>query len=173
MNKEFKKEDLKTGMLVELRDSNSYLIVPYGNNNELILIGNDLYGELKNYNSDLTHSTYKCLDIIKVYSQNMNQWKYTLLDTNGRQLLWERKEDDNKRKENIKKKNEMLEQREKLIKEIEDKKKQLFVLDKSYNQFMEENFKEDKEYYIPKDNPHCIEIDGKSLMDIIINKLLK
>ena len=171
MNKEFTKQDLKTGMLVQFRDGDLRLVVSHGKNNEFYFIGKYV-GNLSDYNNDLTCSYDSDLDVVKVYSQTKYVSNYLNISVVGRELLWERKEDDNKRKENIKKKNEMLEQREKLVKEIEDKKKQLFVLDKSYNQFIEENFKEDKEYYIPKDNTYCIKINGKPLMDVI-NEFIK
>ncbi len=147
MNKEFTKQDLKAGMLVELRNKDLYLVVPHDEHKELILVGNGYWSTLQMYNDDLTSKININYDIVKVYSYI----RYFDFNTTGRTLLWERKEKEQIRKENIKKKNEMLEQREKLIKEIEDKFNQLNVLNDSYLQFMDEHFKWDSEYYLPSD----------------------
>lgn len=152
MSNTFTKHDLKAGMVVQLRRGDMGLIVPYGDNDELILVfTDDTFSELISFNVDLTHSMSKYLDIVKVYSQNKYMWGYIHINTENRQLLWERKEEDEKRKENIKKKIEMLEQREKLIKQVNDLEIQIDTIEESYKKFMDENFKGDSAYYIPDD----------------------
>lgn len=163
MNKEFKKEDLKTGMLVEYRDGDLRLVVPYGENNNLYLIGKSGENSLTNYTDDLLHIySAKYLDIVKIYSQTKHLFQYMKISTENRELLWERKSQEQIRKENIVKKNEMLTQREQLLKELKDKEHQLDKLEESYCLFMEENFKGDSAYYIPDDIKQNVLIVGQN-----------
>ena len=67
------KNSLKTGMIVELRDGERYLVV---NNAEItgitwnIGVGQYTWIWLDDYNDDLTEKNVKELDIVKVFSPN-------------------------------------------------------------------------------------------------------
>lgn len=81
-----KKNELKSGMIVEYRDGEKRLVI----DNDLI--GDDGHSSLSNFNDDLKHILYSDLDIIKVY-----KYKYTyifseLLKDDNLNLIWERKE---------------------------------------------------------------------------------
>ena len=66
-----KKSDLKSGMIVELRNGEKALVM------EDRLVGNGTdstyWGELKNFNDDLTGSS-RSKDIVRVYSVPTNRW---------------------------------------------------------------------------------------------------
>lgn len=86
MLKEFKKSDLKSGMAVCIRKRGIGLIV-----NDLIIYSHG-FGELKDYNDDLTSDVSKLLDIVSVYAQS-HQWASGLSGgvIHG-ELIWKRKE---------------------------------------------------------------------------------
>ena len=86
-------DELKTGMIVETRDGDSYIVMRDFIDDGDILAGlscnNKILGtwtSLSNYNQDMTHSGVPCLDIVGVYAS----YPYSV-DTPTR-LLWERKE---------------------------------------------------------------------------------
>lgn len=94
MNNTFKKEDLKAGMLIQYRNGDYRLVVPNRNNDELIFTGNGGWSDLLSYNDELKNIISSDCDIMKIYSQNIYLSDYMQLDTKNRQLLWERKEED-------------------------------------------------------------------------------
>lgn len=84
-----KKEDLKTGMLVQLRIGWVQIVISDS------LVGADSgYDELDNYNKDLTHKSLRELDIMKISKVLVNKdlkpnnWMEETLNNN---LLWQRK----------------------------------------------------------------------------------
>lgn len=81
MKKEFTKDDLKDGMIVEYRMGDRGLVV--GN----ILYGIDLYTTLDAHNHDLTYSEHE-LDITKVYEGYAGALK-RVFESPGK-LIWER-----------------------------------------------------------------------------------
>ncbi len=93
-----KKSDLKTGMLVELRDND-------GENIHLVinsrLVGVSSYDNVQDYNNNLTHPAFNDLDIIKVSKVlegsdlHCDKWTKETLENN---LLWSRQDEPKKQK---------------------------------------------------------------------------
>ena len=86
MLKEFKKSDLKDGMVVETRDEHLYLILNGS------LIGKDKWGKLTNWNEDLTtRCNLTNYDIIRVFNVDTNKvYRLNgLLKKDNLDLLWE------------------------------------------------------------------------------------
>ena len=80
-----KKSDLKTGMVVELRNKNKYLVM-----NDSIL-NLDGWDKMSNYEDDLTSRAFDSLDILKVYETSGGSFKSMFLNSNLT-LIWEREE---------------------------------------------------------------------------------
>ena len=80
-----KKSDLKTGMVVELRNENKYLVM-----NDSIL-NLDGWDKMSNYEDDLTSRAFDSLDILKVYETGGGSFKSMFLNSNLT-LIWEREE---------------------------------------------------------------------------------
>ena len=80
-----KKSDLKTGMVVELRNEDKYLVV-----NDSIL-NLDGWDKMSNYENDLTSRAFDSLDILKVYETSGGSFKNIFLNSNLT-LIWEREE---------------------------------------------------------------------------------
>lgn len=80
-----KKSDLKTGMVVELRNKNKYLVM-----NDSIL-NLDGWDKMSNYENDLTSRAFDSLDILKVYETSGGSFKNMFLNSNLT-LIWEREE---------------------------------------------------------------------------------
>ena len=85
--------DLKTGMIVTIRDGNSYIVMRDFIDSGDVLAGlscsNIISGtwiSLSSYNQDMTHSAFPNLDIVNVYASSVYS-----ADT-PKKLLWERKE---------------------------------------------------------------------------------
>lgn len=97
MKKEFTKNDLKSGMVVETRGcGKQYLVL----NNLLISCNSSL--DLDDYSENLIHKNCKFSDIISIYEFDCNGW-YAGLE-NGicyGKLIWERKEIKHFTKEDI------------------------------------------------------------------------
>ena len=92
MLKEFKKSDLKNGMVVETRNEKLYLVF-----NDRLL-GKDGWDSLNNsYNENLS-STYNLIecDIIRVFKVNANKvyCLNNLLEKDNLELLWEEEIED-------------------------------------------------------------------------------
>lgn len=83
--KEMTKDDLKTGMVVELRDETVLMVLIDK------AINNDDHIEFKNFKDDLKHKKYQNLDVVKVYDipKGLNRFKYL---PDGCDLIWERQE---------------------------------------------------------------------------------
>ena len=89
--KEFTKSDLKNRMVVEYRNGKRRMVV------DDVLVGNTQYGELKEYNDDLSwnggyNGTFaSVLDIVKVYSEiNVFEGKDDIVKLGT--PIWERHE---------------------------------------------------------------------------------
>jgi hypothetical protein len=76
-----KKSDLVSGMWVELRNGEKYLVL----SKEGIILSEKSWEHLNNFREDLKNKKYSSLDIIKVYNSN------TSLKPGW--LIWERKEE--------------------------------------------------------------------------------
>lgn len=81
----FTKADLKPGMVVEVRDGARYLFV-----NE-IFVSSGGYLQFISYNDDLTHATYDCLDVVKIFNTRGTEFGNILHDHHI-DLIWEREE---------------------------------------------------------------------------------
>ena len=81
-----KKNELKSGMVVEYRDGKKRLVAIDN------LIGVDGAGVLPNYNDDLRHAILSDFDIIKVYNYKLHAPFGELLKDDNLELIWERKE---------------------------------------------------------------------------------
>ena len=80
-----KKSDLKTGMVVELRNKNKYLVMNDSMSNL------DGWDKMSNYEDDLTSRAFDSLDILKVYETSGGSFKSMFLNSNLT-LIWEREE---------------------------------------------------------------------------------
>lgn len=86
--KQFTKEDLQSGMIVELRNGIKYLVV---NNQETkFLLGINDYHLLDNYNNNL-NSLVKNFDIVKVYTHRCTGSLKFILEHNKHKLIWQHK----------------------------------------------------------------------------------
>lgn len=86
--KQFTKEDLQSGMIVELRNGIKYLVV---NNRETkFLLGIDDYHLLDNYDDNL-NCRVKGFDIVKVYTHKCTGSLKFILEHNKHKLIWQRK----------------------------------------------------------------------------------
>lgn len=64
-----KKSDLRTGMRVVLREKKAYIVLLNIEDHGDVVVADGSWGNLKNYNENLTHRNYNDLDIIAVYSR--------------------------------------------------------------------------------------------------------
>lgn len=85
MQKEFKKADLKSGMVVEYRDGDRRLVI------DKYLSGKDYHYELSAYNENLKNE-YPKLTIMKVFKICRRAILGDILDDDNLELIWERKE---------------------------------------------------------------------------------
>lgn len=101
MQKEFKKSDLKSGMVVEYRDRYRRLVI------DKYLIGKEAYYELSEYNENL-ENRYPRLTIMKVFKICQTAILERILDDDNLELIWERKEPKKMTIEEMRKKLEEL-----------------------------------------------------------------
>ena len=103
-----KKSDLRTGMIVELRDGKEYVVfidvcttqyisdhyINENNYNSLIVNGdNCLWQSLKDYKEDLCNDNSKSYDIMKIYvPEHPYAFMKISYEKENRKLIWERKE---------------------------------------------------------------------------------
>lgn len=97
MSKEFTKDDLKVGYVVEFRDGRKALVMPSRRGKCLDLCDNDrclVNSQFEGFTNDLFYtsmgiyiSTY---DIVRVYGYSNIEYKTTELSANNRELLWQR-----------------------------------------------------------------------------------
>lgn len=85
--KNFSKEDLKPGMVVEYKSGERRLVVEI--NGELSLISNGMFAELNTFNNDLTHDRTN-INIVAVYKTKPSSLS-TMLETTD--LIWKRPEE--------------------------------------------------------------------------------
>lgn len=79
------KKDLRTGMVVETREGNRYLVLA----EQQELIGLDSRMEYRTHRDDLTYSSYtRDLDIVRVYGYDIKPFNSML--KNPGKLIWER-----------------------------------------------------------------------------------
>lgn len=81
-----KKSDLKSGMVVELRDGKRYLFI----NNEML--GVDGFLRFSSYYENLKNKIVKDYDVLKVYKTNQLKSLQNILEDEYLSLIWERKE---------------------------------------------------------------------------------
>lgn len=82
-----KKSDLKSGMVVELRDGRRYVVITND-----AAISENVWLDFNNYSENLHHSTVRAYDIIKVYKP---QYKHMMIPSQFKlleesDLIWER-----------------------------------------------------------------------------------
>ena len=87
----FKKEDIKPGMLVEVKidynGSKSLMYVTECTNGIVFIDKDDCYSMLKTYNDNLEGT---CSKIMKVYGFSEYECKSRSISTEDRELLWDR-----------------------------------------------------------------------------------
>lgn len=81
-----KKSDLRSGMIVELRDGKRYLFTSY------VLLDFDGYIMMINYDEDLKSKYYASQDIVRVYKGNNPHSLTSMFQDTYLTLQWERKE---------------------------------------------------------------------------------
>lgn len=86
--KNFSKEDLKPGMVVEYKSGEKRLVVEI--NGELSLISDGMFAELNNFNNDLTYDRNPHINIVAVYKTKPSSLA-TMLQTTD--LIWKRLEE--------------------------------------------------------------------------------
>lgn len=95
-----KKSELKTGMVLELRDGAFFMVllgdIPtthYGTQ-ELMFVSHDGFIRGSNYTEDLTSQSFSDLDVVKVYQPNVSNLNslFGKDKLNKECLVWERKE---------------------------------------------------------------------------------
>lgn len=86
-NMEFAKKDLKSGMVVELKNGSKRLIIEC--DEELICVEISNADFVSQYNEDLTHSVHKHLDIQKVFNYPTISLNYVV--ERNKKAIWERK----------------------------------------------------------------------------------
>lgn len=86
-------KDLKTGMVVELRDGNRYVVIANSLSTLGMSIGKDdctyfyLAHSYNSYNEDFTHKKHRGLDIVKISQIQMSDFVRIV---NGAIPIWER-----------------------------------------------------------------------------------
>lgn len=93
MKKEFTKNDLQLGMVVEYRKGEKRIVLEF--NSQFYLSGDTEFGELSSFNDDLSNKFYKSLDIIKVYKITKPSSLSHLMNNENNsdlELIWERDE---------------------------------------------------------------------------------
>ena len=90
-----KKSELKTGMQVETRDGERYVVLldtPSGD--VIVKVGGNNWDELNNYNKLMLFNNKEFLksDIVKVYSNTFSN-QYLIKKMDERFLIWEREEE--------------------------------------------------------------------------------
>lgn len=85
MNMQFAKHDLKNGMVVELEDNRLFLVM--GN----LLIGNNCWTDLSDYNDDLNGAGAFVSDIVKVYDVCEHPRYIGCFFSKLGKVIWERK----------------------------------------------------------------------------------
>lgn len=102
-NKEFTIDDLKSGMIVETRSEEKYLVIKdcefYGGDKGIAFVNATGFNKSNSYNKDLTCKKMKSYDIMKVYYDDCingetHSMKY-------QPLIWQRKEKQSFTKEQI------------------------------------------------------------------------
>lgn len=98
----FTKEDLKPGMVVELRNGKFYMVMPDANDELFLISENGYYPNMEEYfDSSLKYKPQIPLiireqyDIVKVYNRIGKQDRYSMslnVGKEDREILWERKE---------------------------------------------------------------------------------
>ena len=101
MQKEFKKGDLRDGMVVEYRDGDRRLVI------DEYLVGKDSHYELSAYNENLENE-YPRLTIMKVFKICRRAILESILDDDNLELIWERAESKKMTVEEMRKKLEEL-----------------------------------------------------------------
>lgn len=85
-NATFTKADLKDGMVVEIRNGEKYFLCAG------TLMSENLYTIVKRFRNDLTHESYRDIDIMKVYKTSGCLFSNVFANSNLT-LIWERKEE--------------------------------------------------------------------------------
>ena len=87
-------KDLKAGYVVEQRNGNLKMVMPYGDGGICIIEYNGVYGRLldSSYSDDLKAIGWPEFDIIKVYGYTEYAHESLRICTEDRPILWQREE---------------------------------------------------------------------------------
>ena len=93
-NKEFTIDDLKSGMIIETRSEEKYLVIKdcefYGGDKGIAFVNATGFNKSNSYNKDLTCKKMKSYDIMRVYYDDcVNGNTYSM---KNQPLIWQRKE---------------------------------------------------------------------------------
>ena len=95
--KNFTKEDLKPGMLIESRGMGLRMVMPYGAGYLAFVDQQGFYWAFDDdLKLDLTDSNCSEFDIMKVYGYSSKASESMRFDTHNRELLWKREEESEK-----------------------------------------------------------------------------
>lgn len=108
---DFTKQDLKTGMIIELRNGKKAMILLGTKNGDIF--GGEIYGSLDNFDYNLKNNTpyndlskkyVEQIDIIKVYQPILNYLSNGIFgkNTDNYDLIWERREEPHPREMTVK-----------------------------------------------------------------------
>lgn len=86
MRKEFKKQDLKSGMVVEYRNGERRIVI------DNMLIGKDGFSTLNSYREELKNNNSDEYTIVKTYKISEARTFAYVLNDNNLELIWERTE---------------------------------------------------------------------------------
>lgn len=86
----FAKNDLKVGMVVELRSGNKYLVLEDINGNVFGANKNLYYSRLCDCNNDLISDVGPSMDIMRVFKIKESHSLYNVFDEENLELIWER-----------------------------------------------------------------------------------
>lgn len=101
--KNFTKDDIKPGMLIESRGMGLRMVMPYGAGYLAFVDEHGFYWEFnEDTKFDLTDSDSSMFDIMKVYGYSSKANESMCFYTENRELLWERKEESKEESDNEK-----------------------------------------------------------------------
>lgn len=127
--KEMTKNDLKDGMIVELRKGEKRLVL------YTKLLGLNCYDNISSYTEDLKHKNYNDYDIVKIYKGQAYRINEIFKNVS---LIWER-EEKSESEIKLEKIQEQIEKLNKSVEELENEVTKLVCQNIKWNSFLSDN----------------------------------